>query len=223
MKKKKRSACQTYRDRKLLVIREGTDLPARCAICNKEDDVELVEFTFERKGQKYIEFAAVQAVARAASDLATGARYTGPVTTDIPLCAWHRGRRIRLFGIGIGMMVLAIAFLYIENAMGFVILPPGELGFLDIAIYNWIAFAAVFAGITFTLMCVFDSEKLWFKPTKWYDRFVWVTGAGPAYLATLPAIEVQDYKTPTDDVAYPADEANLTAEELIRRAGLDDD
>jgi hypothetical protein len=122
------------------------------------------------------------------------------------------------------MTVLAFAFLYIESAMGVVILPPGELGFLDIAIYNWIAFAAAFAGITFTLMCVFDSEKLWFKATKYYDRYVWVTGAGAAFLAELPAIKAQDYKIRTDDPGFAiTDEANLTAEELIRRAGLDDE
>lgn len=223
MKKKKRSASHIFRDRNLLVVREGAEFPGRCTICNKEDDVELVEFTFAREKLRYVELAAVQSVAQAAADLAQGARYTGPVYTEIPLCAWHRGRRLRLFGIGIGLTIFAIAFLAIENAMGVVILPPGELGFLDIAIYNWIAFGSLFAGIVFILMCTFDTSKLWFKPRKYYDRFVWVQGAGSEFLAELPAIEPKDYRIRSDDVDFVDDEANLTAEELIRRAGLDDD
>jgi hypothetical protein len=222
MKKKQRSTSGLYRDGKLLVIREGTRCPGRCAICNKEDEVELVDFTFARERQRYVEVAAVQSIARAASDLATGARYTGPVQADLPLCAWHQGRRLRLFGIGAGMTVLGIAFVAIQRAMGAVIVPPGELGFMDIALYNWIAFAAVLTGVVFMLMCVFDSSKLWFKPTKYYGRFVWLAGAGPEFLATLPAIQPQDYKA-QGALDASVDEANLSAEELIRRAGLDDD
>jgi hypothetical protein len=98
-----------------------------------------------------------------------------------------------------------------------VIVPPGELGFLNIAIHNFIAFGVALVGIVMTLMCVFDSGNLWFKATKYYDRYVWVSGAGAAFLAELPPIKDRHIE-PQDD------NTELTADELIRRAGrLDDD
>ncbi len=65
-----------YRDGKLLVIREGARFPHKCAICNSEDDVELVDFYFERKQVHGLEARTVQSVMTAASDLISSAKYT---------------------------------------------------------------------------------------------------------------------------------------------------
>jgi hypothetical protein len=118
MKKKKRSTTRgLYRDGKMLVIREGARFPDRCAICNKACDGERMDFTFAREKSRRFDVAAIQSVANAASDLLTGARYTGPVSADISLCSWHRGRRLRLAAIGVGMTALAVAFIFIQYAM----------------------------------------------------------------------------------------------------------
>jgi hypothetical protein len=114
------------------------------------------------------------------------------------------------------MLVLAAGFLLIQRAMGVVIVPPGELGFLYISLHNYVAFAVALGGIGVTLTAVFDASNLWFKATKYYDRFVWVTGAGRAFLAELPPIKDHQYDP-------RADNPDLTADELIRRAGLDDE
>lgn len=206
----------------------GARFPHKCAICNQEDELELVEFVFERKKVHVLEAAAVNGVLNAANDVMTGARYTGSVQADIPLCSWHLGRRVRLAGIGVGMTVLAIAVLVIQKSIGFVIVPPGELGFLDIAFYNFIAFGMIFVGITLIFMTIFDSSNLWFKATKYHDRYVWVTGAGAAFLNELPQYENQHRRSRIQDAESRFDDSSdedrhLTAEELIRRANLDDD
>jgi len=217
-----------YRDGKLLVICEGARFPPKCAICNSEDDVELVDFYFERKRVHGLKARTVQSVMTAASDLISSAKYTGPVSAEIPLCAGHRKRRIQLGAIGLGLGVLSIAFLVIQKAMGAVIVPPGELGFLDIAIYNFVAFGLIF--VAFFLICttIFDAQNLWFKATKYYDRFVWVSGAGAAFLKELPQYENQHLTSKGADSGgrsgrSSGDGSDLSAAELIRRANFDDE
>jgi hypothetical protein len=217
-----------YRDGKRLVIREGARFPNKCAICNKEDDVESIEFFFERKKAHVVEARAVQTALNAASDVMSGAKYTAPVQADIPLCSWHRSRRIQRAAIGVGMATLALVFVLIQKAMGVVIVPPGELGFLDIAIYNFIAFGMIFAGVTFIFTTIFDHQNLWFKATKFYDRFVWVSGAGRTFLDELPQYENQHRRSRIKDLESRFDRSSdenrhLTAEELIRRANLDEE
>ncbi|MFO0865731.1 MAG: hypothetical protein U0744_13950 [Gemmataceae bacterium] len=212
MKKKKSSKSDgLYRDVNTLVIREGASFPARCPLCNKPADGEPLACTFERKSARYVEVAAVQKVATAASDLISGTRYTGPVEAVIPLCSWHRGRRIRLALFGLGMVAVAVAVLMIQKALGIVIVPPGEMGFLHIALYNFLAFGAIFAGITFMLMATFDSQKLWFRATRYQDRYVWVSGAGREFLRELPKVEDRHFEIEPES-------RELTAEELIRRS-----
>ena len=226
-KKSKRNSKGLYRDSKLLVIREGARFPHKCAICNSEDDVELVDFVFERKQVHGLEARVVHSALTAAADLLSATKYTGPVQAEIPLCAGHRRRRIQRAGIGVGTTILAISVLLIQKAMGIVIVPPGELGFLDIAIYNFIAFAMIFVGITLIFTTIFDSQNLWFKATKYYDRFVWVTGAGAAFLGEQPQYENQHRTLQADDFGSRGgsrgDGSDLSAEELIRRARLGDD
>lgn len=216
-----------YRDGKLLVLREGAEFPEKCAICNQEDDVELVEFCFERKKVHGLEARLVQSAMTAASDLMSGARYTGPVDADIPLCGRHRKRRIHRAVTAVVLAAASIGFLLIQRAMGVVIVPPGELGFLDIAIYNFIAFGMIF--VAFFLICttLFDHQKLWFSARKFHHQYVWIVGVGREFLEELPKYEKQHLRSKRTDVesqpSRPRDESQLTAEELIRRANLDDE
>ena len=224
-KKAKSRSKGLYRDGKLLVIHEGARFPHVCAVCNKAGDEEAVYFTFARDKAHVVEAAAVQAASRAVNDLFTGARYTGPVGAQIPLCSWCRGRRLRFFGTGVGLTILGIGYLVVHKKLGGVILPPGELGFLEISLPVFIALAAIVTGVILTLMATFDSEKLWFKASKYFDRFVWVSGAGKEYLAGLPQYgdEHRKLKGGASFRTGPVDESHLTAEELIRRANLDDE
>src|SRR5688572_17765777 len=114
MKKKKSATKGLYRDGDKLVIREGARFPARCAICNKPSAGAPRPFVFSRQKAHYIEVAAIQTVAHAAADFLKGARYTGPVHADMPLCSWHRSRRLMQAGLGVGMTLLAIAFVFVQ-------------------------------------------------------------------------------------------------------------
>lgn len=212
-----------YRDGRLLVIREGARFPGKCPICN-QDDVELVDFYFERKKVHGLEARVVSSALTAASDVFSGARYTGPVQAEIPLCTKHSKRRIQRAGIGLGTAAVSIAVFVVQKMMGIVIVPPGELGFLDMAIYNFVALGMIF--VAFYLLCtaIFDSQNLWFKATKYYDRFVWVSGAGAAFLSELPQYNGQHRTARSDSFeSSHVDPDNLSAEELIRRARLGDD
>ncbi len=226
---KKSTISGLYRDGRRLVIQEGARFPHTCAICNKSGDEELVDFTFSRDKAHVVEAAAVQGTLRAVNDLATGARYTGPVSAEIPLCGWCRGRRLRTFLIGAGLLVLAVGYLVIRKAFGGVILPPGELGFLDMSLPVFISFGAILTGFVFVLMTAFDSSKLWFKATSYFDRFVWVSGAGKEFLAELPKYANEHKKSlgrGSSSGSYHragVSEDFLSAEELIRRANLDED
>lgn len=228
MTRKTSSKCKgLYRDGKFLVIREGARFPDTCPICNN-DDVELVEFWFERKKVKGLEARVAQAALNAASDLMSGAKYTGPVQADIPLCSHHAKRRIHRAAFGAGIVTLAVAVIAIQKAMGIVIVPPGELGFLDIALYNFVAFGAIFAGITMIFTTIFDHQNLWFRARKFNGRFVWASGAGRPFLDELPQYENQHLRSGIKELERRFDRSSdenrgLTAEELIRRANLYDE
>jgi hypothetical protein len=212
-KKKQAKAKGIYRDGNKLVIKEGARFPSRCAICNKECDGEPRGFTFNREPKShYIEVAVVQSVARAAADFVKGSNYTGPVEAVIPLCSWHRNRRLRRIGIGVGMFLPAVLILLVR----YQIVGRNEFSLSQISAYSIIAIVVAFVGIAAALSALVDSTKVWFKPVKYYDRFVWIEGAGREFLRELPKIEGHHYNPESDD-------PNLSADELIRRAGLDND
>jgi hypothetical protein len=159
----------------------------------------------------YVELAAAQAIANTAVDLVKGTRYTGPVPVAIPLCSWHRKRRLVRFGIGLGIMALAAAVLLYRYSIA----GADEFSVFRISIYSIVAIVVALVGIALTLS-VFDTSRLWFRATKYYDRFVWLQGAGKDYLHTLPKIEDYHYKPNRED-------PNLSADQLIRRGKPDDE
>jgi hypothetical protein len=174
-----------YRDGGKLVIREGAKFPRRCVICNKECDGEPVPFTFRQEKSHYIELAVLQTVADAAADLMKGAKYTGPVHAAIPLCAWHSSRRLRRVGVGVGILALAGTYLLGRHFMG----GAGQRAGLQISIDGVFAALVAIGGLGVALAAVYDPTKVWFKVRKFYDRFVWVDGAGREFVSALPKIE----------------------------------
>jgi hypothetical protein len=217
MAKKKKKSKGAYRDRGRLVIREGARFPDRCAVCNAECGGETRAFEFGREQKSnYIEVAAMQSIARGVFDLATRSRYTGPVFAEVPLCSWHRSKRLRQAVVGSLVFVLSVAYIFARYRLyggG----NGGEFDFLDMSKYTVLAVGTGFTGLVFALRTASDPTKVWFKPVRYYDRFVWVEGAGKDFLRELP--EVEDYHYNTD-----AGDPRLSADELIRRAGdIDDD
>lgn len=192
-----------YRDNRNLVVVEGAVFPDRCVICNQESDCGAVFCTFKREHKShYIEVAAVQTLARAAGDLVTGSRYTGPVQASIPMCSWHRNLRLRRIGFGFGTMLLAAAYLLIR----YWVVGGHELSALQIPISSvFVIIAAIVGGIVASAALA-NPTGVWFRATKYYDRLVWLQGAGPEFLRTLPEIEEFHYKPGKGNPNVDADE-----------------
>jgi hypothetical protein len=220
MKKNKPSGKGLFRDGGKLVIREGARFPDRCVICDKPCDGETVDFVFQRRKSHYIDVAAVQTVANAAADLIKGARYTGPVHAAIPLCSWHRNRRLRIVGYCAGVMALAAAYLASRYYLGV----ARDFDTPQLPILSAVAFLTGITGLGIGLAAVYDPTELWFRISKFNDRLVWVQGAGGNFLDALPRFEGQHQRGSSRGRYTPdEDEGNISAEELIRRAGLEDD
>ncbi len=169
---------------------------------------------------RYIEFALVEAVARAAADKVTGTRYTGPVTAAVALCARHRRRPFVRAGICATTGAAAtVSYMYLAPMIG-----TGEFDLYQAtfkAVTGFVGFCAVLIGF----LSLFDRTSVWFTPTGYFDRYVWVKGAGRAFLATLPTVKKSQYDPKAEDTddESVAEERKLSADELIRRAGdLDD-
>jgi hypothetical protein len=214
MKKNKPSGKGLFRDGGKLVFREGARFPDRCVICDKPCDGETVDFVFQRRKSHYIDVAAVQTVANAAADLIRGARYTGPVHAAIPLCSWHRNRRLRFVGYCAGLMALAAGYLFVRHYLGLArgFDPP------DLPIVSGVVFLTGVGGLGIGLAAVYDPSELWLRANKFHDRLVWVQGAGRAFLNNLPYFEGARGLPGRGNYTRDDDEANLSAEELIRRA-----
>ncbi|MDR3633346.1 MAG: hypothetical protein P4L84_05870 [Isosphaeraceae bacterium] len=237
-----------YRDAGKLVIQDGAVFPDRCVICNEECDSEPIELTFKRVKSHYIEVAALQSVATAAVDLLKGAKYTGPIDATIPFCSWHRNARLRRLWIGGGLIALAAAYLFIRYLRG-----AHKFEELVFSLDSVIAIFGGVGGIGIAAEAAYNPTSVWFKSKKFYDRFVWVEGAGRAFLSTLPTLtsrfansspvagdpaaargnvdqrpgsKKRNVGRNTTRLHRDGDDDNLSAEELIRRArlaGVDDE
>ncbi len=178
-----------YRDNRNLVVVEGSAFPDRCVICNEESNGEAVDCTFKRERRShYVEVAAVQTLARAAGDLLTGSRYTGPVHARIPLCSWHRNRHLRRMAAGFGTTLLAIVYLLVR----YLIVGGHELTVSQIPIFSGVVILVAIIGLVVGGATLVDPTAVWFKAKKYNDRVVWLQGAGAEFLKTLPRIE--DYR-----------------------------
>ena len=146
-------------------------------------------------------------------------------------------------------MALAAAYLFIRYLIG----GAREFEVSEISIYSLIAILVAIFGLGIVLAAAYDPTKVWFRVKKFYDRFVWVEGAGPEFLSTLPILGGQR-ENPRPLADNPSskrgkgkrrpgsksrprgenlpskhrgvDESNMSADELVRRArlaGLDDE
>lgn len=237
-----------YRDAGKLVVQEGAVFPDRCVICNREADAEPIDLIFERKKSHYVEAWAVQSIAMAATDLVTGAKYTGPVQVTFPFCSAHRNKRLWRCCIGGGLMALGAGYLLVRYLRG-----AHRFDDLVFSLESVIAFFVGVVGIGITVEAAFDPARVWFRTKKFYDRYVWLEGAGREFLSTLPALTGRSTNPKPAAPDAPAagreveqrpgskkrdvgrtvrrtgpvnNEDNLSAEELIRRArlaGVDDE
>jgi hypothetical protein len=159
-----------------LVMVEGCEMPRRCPVCNSEDVYESTDLTLARETK---EMGGISGLIKASADALAGWDYTGPVEVSVYFCHRHRNRfRNRLIAAGVvlaaAVLYLAVAYFWHKNR------PGGE--YYDVI-------AAVIAALGATVMLAIWGKSpalVWFKPRRFVDRTVWVTGACRSFLASLP-------------------------------------
>jgi hypothetical protein len=160
---------------KLMMV-EGCEMPRRCPVCNSEEVFESTELTLSRETK---EMGGVSGLIKAGADALAGWDYTGPVEVSVYFCDRHRNRfRNRLItAVGIlaaSLLYLLFAYFWHKNR------PGGE--YYDVI-------AAVIGAIGATVMLAIWGKSpalVWFKPRRFVDRTVWVTGACRPFLESLP-------------------------------------
>ncbi len=155
-------------------------MPRRCPLCNSEDVVEPVELSLRRESK---EMGGVSGLAKAGIDKLAGWNYTGPVDVSVSFCQRHRGRfRNRIItGLAIaaaGLIYLLIAWLVHDRNQ------PRN-GWIDVIV----AVVGAFAGIVMIEIFRQNPALSWFKPRRFVDRKVWVTGACRPFLDSLPTLD----------------------------------
>lgn len=164
-----------YCDGSKLVLVEGEGMPRRCPICNSDDVSETTDLSIER-GTK--EMGGVSGMVKAGMDLVGGWNYTGPVEVSVYFCDRHRARfRNRLI---LASVILLISALYLVVAY-LRYKPDSE--FYDVLV----AVIGAATGVVMLLTYAKSPALAWFKPYKFVDRTVWVTGAGRPFLDSLPS------------------------------------
>ena len=158
------------RDGDCLVLTEGATLPPRCPLCNSADvgPPLNVRFAVQRKG------GLIGGGVSAGIDRVKGWNYTGPVEVKVPFCGRHRARRTYALmgGLALALVGGVVSVLLVRaDYKG----PP-----------TVIAFAAAAIGLIVALATFSGVLNLWFKPRRFDDRKVWVSGLSPEYLDALP-------------------------------------
>ena len=157
------------RDGDCLVMTEGTAMPARCPLCNSSDVAKPldVRFAVQRKG------GIVGKLVSDGIDYVKGWNYTGPVVVRVSFCRRHRARRTYALIAGLLMAAVgAIAMLTVSQ-------PKAR------SVLNVLPLAAVAIGAIITLATLSGALNLWFKPRRFDDRTVWVSGASKEFLDSL--------------------------------------
>ena len=158
-----------YRDGDCLVVTEGVTMPSRCPLCNSADVTSPIDvrMAVQRKG------GTIGRVVSAGIDQLNGWNYTGPVSVRVPFCSRHRARRT--YAIVGGLTLTAVGAvatcLFIQAKTKGVV--------------NVVAFGPLAIGLIVTLATMSGVLNLWFRPRRFEDRTVWVTGASEQYLNSL--------------------------------------
>lgn len=163
---------EPYRDGPYLVVRDGTELPARCAICNSPAGDRPVERTFDDQRSPGLIGAAVAGIVNSVK----GSNYTGPVTVRLHFCRAHLARRKYAWLLILAMVVIggAIGAVELVRRQG-----PNDFGALLPLV---VAGGGLFLGFAL-LTGMFDVWNL--KAKRFNDRWAWVKGAGEPFLQTL--------------------------------------
>lgn len=160
------------RDGTYIVVRDGTTLPARCAVCNKEASGGPIEISFDDQRRGGLIGAAVAEAVNAAK----GSYYTGPVNVRFHLCKAHRaGARYVWFALFVLLIAGGVGAIYCNTLRG----DSRELG-LALSVGGAIGVLATMFGLLTGLLHTWS-----FKPAKFNDRLVWLKGSKEAFLQSL--------------------------------------
>lgn len=152
-----------WRDRSVLVMSKGGELPARCVKCNQPTSLRLKKkLTWHHPALYILVFVALLIYLIVAMILRKSA------TVQLGLCEEHLAKRRLNIIITLSMVVLGFA--------GFVV---GAM--YEDLIYVLIGFLLLIAAVIYALVAV----KI-VSASKIDDRFVWLTGVNKDYLNELP-------------------------------------
>lgn len=168
-----------YADGNQLVITEGNELPPRCPLCNSEDVVEPLELSIRRESK---EMGGLSRMVKAGIDKLSGWNYTGPVAISVRFCQRHRHRfRNRIL---IGLAITAACLLYLAVAwIRFDKNAPHDSSIAIVAV----AIMGAIGGVAMVEKHRQNPALSWFKPKRFIDRTVWVTGPCRPFLDSLPS------------------------------------
>jgi hypothetical protein len=167
---------EPVRDGALLVVKHGSRLPKRCAICNEPASGDSIKMTFDDRRNTSLVGSVVAEVFNAIR----GSNYTGPVTAWFYLCKKHRaiksyvwyGILVALVGAGIGALIINTQLVGVKRELWLLLMGGLAIGAVSVAFC--------------LLIGVFN---VWnFKASIFNDRYVWLKGSEEPFLNTL-----QDY------------------------------
>ncbi len=180
-----------YRDAGRLVLVEGMPMPQRCPICNSEDVVEPVAVVLDTQRKK----AGISAAIGSAFEKLKGWKYTGPVAVELYFCKTHRWRGLYRCLIGLVMALSGLGYLaYVLSVTDL-----RNAGNQSLSIATIASLIALIGGFVVLMIPLYDPASVWFKPYKFWDRAVWVTGAGTAFLRSLPAYQAEE-RDPREEI-----------------------
>ncbi|MDB5290386.1 MAG: hypothetical protein JWL69_1627 [Phycisphaerales bacterium] len=160
-----------WRDRHFLVVRHGSVLPNRCAICGAEANDQPVTMAFARQQGVGI----IGGIVADVIDGVRGAQYTGPVSATFYFCKGHGGRRKRLWFVMLVLTLISTAWLIEYSIYGG---RNDPMFFIPLMLL----IPCVTCGI-FLIKCQLNP---WFNSKRFEHRDVWLKGSHFRFLQTLP-------------------------------------
>jgi hypothetical protein len=167
-----------YADGDKLVMVEGCEMPHRCPVCNSEEVFETVELNLRRDSK---EMGGISGMIKAGADVLAGWNYTGPVSVAVYFCERHRVRFRNRLILSAAISLASVAYLvYVYLRFG---------GWEPNAGPSYDVVAAVvgtIGGVVMILVYAQSPARVWFRPRRFVDRTVWVSGACREFLESLP-------------------------------------
>lgn len=175
-KKKKSKARGVFRSGKKLVMIEGCKMPERCAICNAEDVTDTVHLTLSRQSKQ---MTGISGILQAGIDKLSGWNYTGPVEVEVNFCQSHSRRFV--IRMAFAVLICILSFIYLGVRYQFSKHDPNAAVPLDVVA----GIVGAVGGLTAIGLTAKNPDGCWFRPQRFDDRTVWVSGAGSRFLDSL--------------------------------------